>query len=145
MAHTHTPPKPTSIPVKLVPVVVEDRSAIESAVVIGVFEDQDPIFATRPSQPDRVRIVLDDPEPSLRVDGHRDRLDDVRLGGKQADGETFGQHDPLDRFSCVERNGGRGVRVCGRGAPAPDWTGPAQTPGSDSIHTGRHKNFAATS
>ena len=87
-------------------VVVKDCPAIEPAVVIGVFKDQDPVLAPRASQPDRVRIVLDDPEPSFRIDGHGDRLNDVGLGGEQGERETLGQRDPLDRFLCRERNRG---------------------------------------
>ena len=45
------------------PFIVEDRPAVEPAVAVGVLEDQDAVLAARTAQPDRVRVVLDDPEP----------------------------------------------------------------------------------
>ena len=142
-AHPH-PAKAQLDPGEVGPLIVKDRPAIEPAVVIGVFEDQDPVLAARASQPDRVGVVLDDPEPPLVIDGHGDRLDDVGLGGEQADGETLGQRDPPDRFACGEGNIRRGVGVSGgrpgRG-PARDWTPPAQAPRPDSIPSARHKQL----
>ena len=73
------------------PLVAEDRAAVEPAVAVGVLEDQDAVLALRAAQPDRVRVVLDDPEPPRRVDGEGDRLDDVGLGGEQGGLEAFGQ------------------------------------------------------
>ncbi len=46
------------------PLVVEDGAAVEAAVAVGVLEDQDAVLAVRPAQPDRIRRVLDDPEPA---------------------------------------------------------------------------------
>ena len=46
-------------------------------------------------QPVADRSALDDPEPAAIVDGHGDRLDDVRLAGEQRGPEAFGQLDPL--------------------------------------------------
>ena len=88
------------------PSVGKDGPAIEAAVAVGVLEDQDAIPAARPAQPDRVRVVLDHPEPPPVVDGHGDRLDDVGLGGGESDPEPGRHRDPLRGL----RGRGRGVR-----------------------------------
>ena len=92
------------------PLVVEDRPAVEPAVAVGVLEDQDAVLAVRTAQPDRIGVILDDPEPSLVVDGHGDRLDDVGLGGEQGDREALGNSDPRGGLFRRDRSG-RGRRL----------------------------------
>ena len=47
----------------------------------------------RPLWPVAVGVGLSDVERALLVHTHRHRVDDVRFGGDQADGETLGQHE----------------------------------------------------
>ena len=91
VAQTQTPPKPRAIPVRFVPLSQKTLRRVELAVAVGVLEDQDAVRARGSAQPDGIRVVLDDPEPPLRVDGEGDRLDDVGLGGEEGGVEPLGQ------------------------------------------------------
>ena len=95
-------------PREIGPLVVENRPPVEPAVIVSVFEDQDPVPAGRTSQPDWIRVILDNPQPPLVIDGHRDRLDDVGLGRELGDREALGNLDPR---RCLFRGYGR---ICGR-------------------------------
>ena len=54
---------------------------------------------------DRVRIIgaLGDPQPAAGVEAHRNRLDDLRLGGKEINMESLGQMHVGDRIGRTER------------------------------------------
>jgi hypothetical protein len=65
-----------------VQVIDEDLAPVESAVAVGVLEDEDAVPGLGVGHAARVRISLGDPDPASIVDRHRDRLDDVGLAGK---------------------------------------------------------------
>ena len=90
VAQTQTPPKPSSMPVKLVPVSKKTvrRSKRPSPSASSKIKIRS--LPLRSAQPDRVGVVLDDPEPASGVDREGDRLDHVRLGREQRDGESLG-------------------------------------------------------
>ena len=101
------------------PLVEKDRPPIEPAVVVGVFKDQDAVLALRSSEPDRIGIILDHPEPSPVIDGHGDRLDDVGFGGKKADRETLGHGDATHGVTGGQWGIRRGLRR-GKSRPCSD-------------------------
>ena len=94
--------------------VEEDRAAIEPAVAIGILENQDPVLAPRSAQPDRVGVILDDPEPAFGVDREGDRLDHVRFGREQRDGKSLGHGHAARSLGGCDRgdSGSTGLCVC---------------------------------
>ena len=65
--------------------VREDGPLIEFAVMVGILEDDDPVAQAEVEAllAVRVGIVLGNPEAAAFIPAHRDRLTDVRLGGKE--------------------------------------------------------------
>ena len=57
---------------------------IGSAITIGIFQNFDPIFAG-PRFATGIFERLGDPETASFVDGHRDGVDDIGLGGDDLD------------------------------------------------------------
>ena len=129
------------------PLVVKDCPAIELSVVVGVFENQDSVLASRASQPDRVGVVFDDPEPPSVIDGHGDRLDDVGLGGEQANRKPLGQRDPPHRLARKgEHLSGSGVpRGAHRSRSGQDRMPSGQAPRPSSIRSDRQNCLATSS
>ena len=62
----------------------KDRDLIDLAVLIGVFQDLDPV-AARPGLAARVFKAFRHPEPTLLVDAHGDGIHDLWLAGDDLD------------------------------------------------------------
>ena len=100
-----------------VQVVGEDLAPVESAVTIGILEDEDAVPGLAIGDAPRVRVGLGDPDTASVVDRHRDRLDDVGLAGEERDLEAgWNGHRPC---RLPGREPGVGVSVERRGAPPP--------------------------
>ena len=78
-------------------VLDEDRAPVERAVAVGVLEDQDAIAALAFGRAHGIGVRLGDPQPAAVVERERDRLDDVRLGRGERDGEARRQGHRLGR------------------------------------------------
>ena len=79
--------------------VGEHRATVETAVGVGVLEDQDAIAMAEVEPIRRVGIgvVLGDPEPAPTVPGHGDRVLHVRLGREDRDPEPRSGHGSRPR------------------------------------------------
>ena len=77
--------------------VLEDRHLGVTAVLLHVFQDQDPIGASTVGTFLRVGHAFHDPEAAAFVEAHRDRLDDLGLGRDERDLETRGERHGLHR------------------------------------------------
>jgi hypothetical protein len=73
------------------PFVPEDGPLVVLAVTVNLFKDQDAIASSRTSQPDGIGVVLGNPEPPSGIDGERDRLNHVGLGGEEGRVKSFGK------------------------------------------------------
>ncbi len=72
--------------------VGENRELVGAAIAIRVFADLDPVFAILVRVvTENIRVVdaLDHPQSASGVKGHRERLDEIRLGREQLDVESF--------------------------------------------------------
>ena len=84
--------------------IVEEQSLLlELAVAVGVFEDHDAVAAFAVETPLRVAEALDDPEPPAGVEGHGNRLHEVRLAGEQRDVEALRHGHRLGGFTGRQR------------------------------------------
>ena len=77
--------------------VGKDRETVGLAVAVGIFEDLDAI-ATWSGLAPRVFEAFGDPDPASLVEGHRDGIDDVGLGGDQFDLKARGNGHRFDRL-----------------------------------------------
>ncbi|GIS63183.1 MAG: hypothetical protein CM1200mP2_54080 [Planctomycetaceae bacterium] len=93
----HTPPWPTAMPVRYRPLSQKTLLLVEPPVVIRVFEDQDSIGHSV-FLPDRVRIVLDDPDSTTIVKVERDRAPQIRFAGEQRHMKPVGHGDASQRL-----------------------------------------------
>ena len=78
--------------------VGEDRAGVSLAVAVGVVEDQYLIIRLLAGDVHRIRGHRRNPEPALRVEGHRDWIferGELDLGGEQVDGITLGELEGL--------------------------------------------------
>ena len=72
--------------------VGEHRRLVGLAVVIGVFEHEDLVRRGLTRLDLRIDFAGGDPEPSLGVEVHLDRLRHHRIGGPEVDFEAIGHH-----------------------------------------------------
>ena len=86
----------------------EDRELVGPAVAVGVLQDLDPVPAG-PGRPPGVFQALGHPDPPTLVEGHRDRVDDLRLARDQLDPEPGRHGHPRDRLRRRERRARRPV------------------------------------
>ena len=77
--------------------VLEDRDLGVTAVLLHVFQNQDAIGAGTVGTLLRVGHAFHDPEAATFVEAHRDRLDDLGLGGDKRDLEARGERHGLHR------------------------------------------------
>ena len=91
---------------------MEDLARVELAVAVGVLEDQDAVAdgVLPGSARAFVRVALGDPEPPALVEGHRDRLRHVGLGGEERGLEAVGNAEQFERLL---RTKGDVLRVLG--------------------------------
>ena len=94
----------------------EDGDLVGAAVVVGVFEDLDAV-AVLGAFLGGVRIVekLDDPEAAAVVPGHGDGVDDVGLGGEEANFKPLGDAEMFDGLIGVKVRRGGGIVRPGEG------------------------------
>ena len=91
------------------PLVPEDGAFVEVAVVVRILKQHDAVVQVRRETGllVGVGIILGHPEPAARVEGHRDRLLHLGLGGKQGHLETRrhfeGRHRLLRRHGDMVR------------------------------------------
>ena len=88
-------------------IVGKDGKAVGPAVVVGVFENLDPVPAG-PRLLARVFQAFGNPHPATLVKGHGHRVDDVGLGRHQFDLKALGHCHFRDRFG--RRYAGPGAR-----------------------------------
>lgn len=76
------PPWTSSDAAEIRAVVVDAVPVVEAPVAVGVLEHYDPVVPGAVELPIGVGQAFDDPQPPAVVEGHGDRLDDVRLAGE---------------------------------------------------------------
>ena len=71
--------------------VTEYGALVETAILIGVFEDEDTVSQIRIKLDTAlgVGVALGNPEPASGIPSHRNRLIYVRFTRKEIDGEAF--------------------------------------------------------
>ena len=77
---------------------VEDRRLAVRTVAQRVLQNEDAVLAFAVAALARVRHPFDDPETTLLVEAHGDRLDHPRLGGDERHLEALRQGHSLERF-----------------------------------------------
>ena len=69
--------------------LAKHRPLVEGIVAVGVFEDQDPVAGFFGRHPHGIGVGLGHPQAATVVEGHRNRLPHLGLGGEQLHGEAW--------------------------------------------------------
>ena len=83
---------------KIPPFVPKHFSPIKPTVVIRVFQNQNAITGSV-LFPHRVRVILNNPQPSPIIEIKRDRSPEIRLTGEERHSKTVRHGNAFQRFS----------------------------------------------